>query len=357
MDQAIATTQAGPRRNSAMEAATKTMNLALQGGGAHGAFTWGVLDRLLEEPKLDFEGIVATSAGAMNAAVMTYGLIEGGRDGAQKALANFWRRVSHAAAFSPIQPTPLDRLTRNRSLENSPPYILFDLVTRLMSPYQFNPLDINPLRRVLGQSMDFEALRTTRCKLKLNICATNVRTGKVKVFSNDDITCDAVMASACLPFLFRAVEIGEDAYWDGGYMGNPAIFPLIYDCESPDVLIVHINPMMRPELPRTATEIMNRVNEISFNSSLMREMRAIDFVTKLIDGGSKCSLELKRMHIHSISADDIMLGLGVASKLNADWEFLTDLRDAGRKHADEWLSAHFNHIGKQSTVDIQSTYL
>lgn len=358
MDQATITpTKLSPRRKAALSSATKTLNLALQGGGAHGAFTWGVLDRLLEESKLDFEGIVATSAGAMNAAVMTYGLIEGGRDGAQKALANFWRRVSHAAAFSPIQPTPLDRLTGNRALENSPPYVFFDLVTRLMSPYQFNPLNINPLRRVLEQSMDFEALRTSRCKLKLNICATNVRTGKVKVFSNDDITCDAVMASACLPFLFRAVEIGEEAYWDGGYMGNPAIFPLIYGCESPDVLIVHINPMARPELPRTATEIMNRINEISFNSSLMREMRAIDFVTKLIDNGTQCGMELKRMLIHAISADDIMLDLGVASKLNADWEFLTDLRDAGRQRAEAWLAQNYGNIGKQSTVDIGSTYL
>jgi NTE family protein len=329
----------------------------LQGGGAHGAFTWGVLDRLLEEPRLDFEGVVATSAGAMNAAVMTYGLVEGGREGAQKALANFWRRVSHAAAFSPIQPTPLDRLTRNRSLENSPPYIMFDLVTRLMSPYQFNPLDINPLRRILGQSMDFEALRSARCKLKLNICATNVRTGKVKVFDNDDITCDSVMASACLPFLFPAVEIGKEAYWDGGYMGNPAIFPLIYGCEAPDVLIVHINPMARSELPRTATEIMNRINEISFNSSLMRDMRAIDFVTKLIDNGACPSRDLKRMHIHAISADDIMLRLGVASKLNAEWEFLTDLRDAGRDRATAWLAENYDHIGRQSTIDIHDTYL
>lgn len=353
----IAETHRAPRRTVGKDIANKTLNLALQGGGAHGAFTWGVLDRLLEEPNLSFEGIVATSAGAMNAAVMTYGLIEGGRGGAQKALANFWRRVSHAAAFSPLQPTPLDRLMGNRSLENSSPYILFDLVTRLMSPYQFNPLNINPLRRVLEQSMDFEALRSARCKLKLNICATNVRSGKVKVFSNDDITCDAVMASACLPFLFKAVEIGDEAYWDGGYMGNPAIFPLIYGSESPDVLIVHINPMERPELPKTATEIMNRINEISFNSSLMREMRAIDFVTQLIDKGSAPVPELKRMLIHAISADDIMLKLGVASKLNADWDFLTDLRDAGRERASAWLAMNYERIGKQSTVDLHNTYL
>jgi NTE family protein len=184
-----------------------------------------------------------------------------------------------------------------------------------------------------------------------------VRTGKVKVFSNDEITCDAIMASACLPFLFRAVEIDGEAYWDGGYMGNPAIFPVIYGCESPDVLIVHINPMHRPELPRTATEIMNRVNEISFNSSLMREMRAIDFVTRLIDSGAVNGLDLKRMLIHSISADDIMLGLGVASKLNADWAFLTDLRDAGRARAAAWLDENYDRIGKESTVDIHEAYL
>jgi NTE family protein len=357
MHQPVAVDSAGTRPVATHGSATKTLNLALQGGGAHGAFTWGVLDRLLEEPRLDFEGVVATSAGAMNAAIMTYGLVEGGRKGGQRALANFWRRVSHAAAFSPIQPTLLDHLTGNRALENSPPFVFFDLVTRLMSPYQFNPLDINPLRQVVQQSMDFEAIRSAKCKLKLNICATNVRTGKVKVFSNDEISCDAVMASACLPFLFRAVEIGEDAYWDGGYMGNPAIFPLIYGCESPDVLIVHINPIIRPDLPRTATEIMNRINEISFNSSLMREMRAIDFVTRLIDGGSAEGLNLKRMLVHSICADDIMLELGVASKLNGDWSFLTGLRDAGRIRAEAWLSENYDRIGRRSTADIHNTYL
>jgi NTE family protein len=336
---------------------TKTLSLALQGGGAHGAFTWGVLDRLLEEPRLDFEGVVATSAGAMNAAVMTYGLIEGGREGARKALANFWRRISHAAAFSPLQPTLFDRLMGNRSLEHSPAFLVFDLMTRVLSPYQFNPLNINPLRQVLEQSMDFEALRSSRCRLKLHVCATNVRTGKVKVFANDEITCDAVMASACLPFLFRAVEIDGEAYWDGGYMGNPAIFPLIYHCESPDVLIVHINPMQRDDLPMTATEVMNRINEISFNSSLMREMRAIDFVTKLIDEGSVSGMNLKRMLIHAIAAEDLMRTLGVASKLNADWSFLTELRDAGSRSADLWLSQNFAKIGRESTVDVRTAYL
>jgi NTE family protein len=312
---------------------------------------------LLEEPKLEFEGIVATSAGAMNASVMAYGMVEGGREGARTALANFWRRVSHATIFSPLQPTFFDKAAGNRSLENSPAYIAFDLMTRFLSPYQFNPFNFNPLRRVLEQSVDFEALKACRCRLKLNICATNVRTGKVRVFSNDEISPDSILASACLPFLFRAVEIDGEAYWDGGYMGNPAIFPLIYGSETPDVLIVHINPMYRPDLPQTATEILNRVNEISFNSSLMREMRAIAFVTKLIDSGAEAAHDLKRINIHSISADDVTLDLGVASKLNADWGFLTELRDAGRQHADNWLTANYSRIGRESTVDIHATYL
>jgi NTE family protein len=345
------------RTKAPLEVQTKTLNLALQGGGSHGAFTWGVLDRLLEEENLNFEGIAATSAGAMNASVLAYGIAEGGREGAKKALANFWRRISHAMAFSPLQPTVLDKLAGNRALENSPPYIIFDLMTRLLSPYQFNPFDFNPLRQVLTQSVDFDVLKRSRCSIKLHICATNVRTGKVKVFENDEITPDAILASACLPFLFRAVEIDSEAYWDGGYMGNPAIFPLIYNCDAPDVLIVHINPMYRQELPKTASEIMNRVNEISFNSSLMREMRAIAFVTHLIDGGMADNLNLKRMFLHSISAEDVTGSLSVASKLNGDWEFLTDMRDAGRHHAEKWLEANFNRIGEQSTIDIHSTYL
>jgi NTE family protein len=242
-----------------------------------------VLDRLLEDERILFEGISATSAGAMNATVTAYGMAAGGRQGARQALTNFWRRVSHAADFSPLQPSWFDRMTENRSLDNSPAYVFMDMMTRLFSPYQFNSANYNPLRDVLVQVVDFEALRRRSCPVKLFLSATNVRTGKVKVFDNDEITADSVLASCCLPFLFQAVEIDGESYWDGGYMGNPAIFPLIYNCGSADVVIVHINPMKRPDMPRTATEILNRINEISFNSSLMREMRAIHFVTDLID--------------------------------------------------------------------------
>lgn len=343
----VASSERGPR----------TLNLALQGGGAHGAFTWGVLDRLLDEPNLSLEGVVATSAGAMNAAVLAYGLAEGGRSGAQTALANFWRRVSHASASGPLQPTIFDKITGSRALEFSPAFMMFDMVTRLMSPYQFNPFNFNPLRQILEQSVDMDAIRTARCPVKLSICATNVRTGKVKVFGNDELSIDAVMASACLPFLFQAVEIDGESYWDGGYMGNPAIFPLIYGCDTPDVLVVHINPIERAEVPHTASEILNRINEISFNSSLLREMRAVAFVTDLIDASPESTGNLKRIFVHGISDDETMKSLSVSSKLNADWGALVDLRDRGRECADMWLLANYQDIGKRSTVDIRERYL
>jgi len=335
----------------------KTINLALQGGGAHGAFTWGVLDRLAEDERVMFDGISATSAGAMNAVVFTYGWSEGGRSGARKALTSFWRRISHAALSGPLQPSWFDRVSGNHSLQFSPAFVAFDLVSRLFSPYEFNPLNHNPLRDVLLQSVDFEALAKSDCPVKLFLSATNVRTGKVKVFERSEVCADRVLASACLPFLFQAVEIDGEAYWDGGYMGNPALFPLIYNCESRDLVIVHINPLRREKLPRTAMEIMNRINEISFNSSLMREMRAISFVTRLIDEGKLNGNDLRRLYIHGISAEDEMTQLGVASKLNGDWGFLTHLRDIGRDCAEAWLKANFDHLGQASTVDIRQQYL
>jgi NTE family protein len=336
-------------------AAVKSVNLALQGGGAHGAFAWGVLDRLLEDERLSFEAVSATSAGAMNATVMAYGLTVGGRQGAKDALAGFWKRISEAGSRSVLQPSWADRLSGSRSLEMSPAFVVFDMMTRLLSPYQFNPFNLNPLRDVLEASVDFEALRRA-CALRLFLAATNVRSGKVRVFTEGEVTADAVLASGCLPFLFHTVEIDGEAYWDGGYMGNPAIFPLIYGSKTNDVVIVHINPLWRDEVPRTAQEIMNRVNEISFNSSLMREMRAIAFVTKLIDTGQLDDTH-RRMLIHSISNDEAMRSYGVTSKLNPDWGFLCELKEIGRATADRWLDATFERIGRESTVDIASHYL
>jgi NTE family protein len=226
----------------------------------------------------------------------------------------------------------------------------------VFSPYQINPFNYNPLRSVLEQAVDFEGLRR-QCAIKLFLCATNVRTGKVRVFTNDEICVARVLASACLPFFSQAVEIEGEYFWDGGYMGNPALFPLIYGCQSRDIVVIHVNPTKRREIPRTAQEIINRINEISFNSSLFREMRAIAFVTKLIDDGQTTDGSLKRMLIHAIEADDVMQGLGPTSTLNADWDFLMHLRDVGRNRAERWLEAHLDMVGIESTVDIRDKYL
>ena len=349
----------GPERRTEKVAPAATevefVNLALQGGGAHGAFAWGVLDRLLAEGAVGFEGISATSAGAMNATVLAYGLHAGGPEGARAALADFWEQIARAASFGPLQPSIVDRLLHNHELEFSPAFMALDLMTRLFSPYEFNPMNYNPLREILERSVDFERLRDCRA-VRLFLSATNVRTGKVRVFRNHEITPDAVLASACLPFMFQAVEVDGEAYWDGGYMGNPALFPLIYDCETRDVVIVHINPLCRDEVPTSARDILSRINEISFNSSLMREMRAIHFVTKLIDEGKLTENGVKKMLIHSIAADDVMQTLNATSKLNADWEFLTHLRDLGRERAHAWLGLNFEHINRETTIDFQ-TYL
>ena len=334
----------------------KAINLALQGGGAHGAFTWGVLDRLLEDGGLAIDGISATSAGAMNAAVVAQGLLEGGPAAARRDLEQFWRRVSLMAAASPLQQSWFDRMFGGYGLEFSPSYQMFDFMTRVLSPYQFNPSDINPLRELLVDSIDFERLRAG-AGIKLFVAATNVRTGRIKVFESGELSANALLASACLPLMFRAVEIDGQHYWDGGYMGNPAIYPLIYNCESPDVVIVHINPIERDELPTNARDILNRMDEISFNSSLMREMRAIQFVTDLIDKDRVKDGQLKRMLIHSIEAQEVMTGLGVSSKLNPDWDFLTHLRDVGRARADQWLALNYERIGRESTVDLRASFL
>ena len=343
-----------PHRTPTPSVEIKSINLALQGGGAHGAFTWGVLDRLLEDDRIRIEGISATSAGAMNAAVLAAGIAEDGNPGAKKALAKFWHRISRAASSGPLQPTLLEHLFGNHLMAHSAGFVFFDLMTRLFSPYQFNPLNQNPLRQVLLDSVDFAALNPKTCPIKLYLAATNVRTGKIKVFDNSEIGADAVLASSCLPFLFQAVEIDHEVYWDGGYAGNPPIFPLIYNCSSSDVLIVQLSPMRREELPHSSIEILNRVNEISFNSSLIREMRAIRFVAQLIDDGYVVNGSLRRMRIHAVAADDVFTKLNVASKLDANWEFLTSLRDIGRERAEQWLDAHFDRLGVESTVDLQA---
>ena len=349
--------QAARRSRAAAGPIEKAVNLALQGGGAHGAFAWGVLDRLLGDDRITIDGISATSAGAMNAVMVAYGWTIGGRNGARHALDAFWQRIGSASAAGWLESSWVDRMMRNDSLVFSPVFVVFDFITRLFSPYEFNPLNVNPLRDILLASVDFEVLRTAECPVKLFLSATNVRSGKIRVFERREVSVDHVMASACLPLIFQAVEIEGEHYWDGGYMGNPAIFPLIYNCDSRDVVVVHINPLYRGKLPRTAAEILNRINEISFNASLMREMRAIRFVTELIDEKLIVDGSLRRMLIHSISAGEEMASLGAASKLNTDIRFLVRLRDTGRRHAEAWLAANFDLLGRESTIDIRQQYL
>jgi NTE family protein len=344
-------------REPAISNQVRTINLALQGGGAHGAFTWGVLDRLLDEKDLAFEGLSATSAGAMNAAAFAYGLAVDGREGARKALTGYWKRVSDAARLGPLQPNLIDRMLGDHRLNWSPVFSLIGFVTRMLSPYEFNPGNYNPLRHVVEQSIDFDVLKRPDCPVKLFLSATNVRTGKVKIFAGSEISASAVMASACLPTMFHAVEIDGEAYWDGGYMGNPALFPLIYNCNSTDIVVVHINPLVRKDVPRGASDILNRINEISFNSSLMREMRAVSFVTDLIAQNRVVDGALKRMLIHSIADDEFMGALSPTSKYNADWDFLIFLRDQGRKCAGDWLAQNFAKLGVESSADIRTTYL
>jgi len=334
----------------------KRINLALQGGGSHGAFAWGVIDRLLEDKRIEVEGIVGTSAGAMNALVCAYGLAAGGPALAREKLHEFWSKISDAAKNGPLQPSIFDRLLHPGSLDMSPGYQIMDALSRMMSPYQLNPFNINPLRDTLASVVDCAELHK-QSKIKLYICASNVMTGRIKVFSEKSVSVDAVLASACLPFMFQAVEVDGEHYWDGGYMGNPPLYPLIYRTESRDVLIVQLNPIRIPEIPKTAQAIMDRINTLSFNSSLMREMRAIHFVTKLIDNGFDDNGRLKRMLIHTIDAEEMVCQLGVSSKVNAEWAFLQTLFEAGRERADTFLEQHYDQIGRESSTRIEDKFL
>ena len=338
----------------------KKINLAFQGGGAHGAVTWGVADRLLEDDRLAIDAISGCSAGAVNAAAVAYGLHKGGAEGAREILDHLWKSISEAGQYySPVRANPFPVVSFGGSdLLNAWTYQAFDAVTRTLSPYQFNPFDINPLRDILDGCIDFESLRHCEAT-KLFVAATNVRTGKVQVFETRDISTDVICASTCLPFLFKAVEINGEHYWDGGYMGNPVLFPFFYEAESSDVVIVHVNPIEREELPKTAPDIMNRVNEISFNSSLMRELRAISFVHKLLDDGwikDEYRDRLRDIRIHSIRSDKAMADYDISTKFRTDWKFLSELKEKGRAIADDWLKENCNAVGERSSVDLRAMF-
>jgi NTE family protein len=338
---------------------SKRINLALQGGGSHGAFTWGVLDALIEDSRLEIEAVSGTSAGAMNAAIMLQGWAIAGRDGARKALKDFWTELGAMAVASPIQRTLLDRVEGNWNLDNSPVALWADLVQRTFSPGQRNPLNFDPLRDLLRKHFDARAVQACR-DIKAFIAATNVQSGKVRVFTREELTIDALLASACLPNVHDAVVIDGVPYWDGGYRGNPPIWPFIYNCESKDVVLVEITPASRDGIPRSNAEIADRLNEITFGGALMSEMRAVAFVQELIDHGAitgEFGTRLRKILIHSINDVAAMAPLGAVSKFNIEPEFLDYLFGLGRQTATNWLAATFDQIGHRSSIDIRARFL
>jgi len=339
--------------------ASKRVNLALQGGGSHGAFTWGVLDALLEDGRFEFEGVSGASAGAMNAVVMADGWLDGlrarrdPRASARAALKTFWDAIATrpgafalAKKWSGLPDVP----TAN------PMLLWFELLSQVYSPYQLNPLNYNPLRTVLEPLIQFEHLRA-KAPFKLFVCATNVRTGRVRIFREHELELDMLLASACLPFAFQAVEVNGEHFWDGGYMGNPALWPLWYATKAKDLLLVQINPLSRADLPDTAQEIIDRASEISFNSSLLHEMRSIEFVQRLLSERRIDPKRYKRIYLHMIGAEEKMEAYGQSSKYNTSRDFLAELFALGRATAQEWLEMKFEYVGHAGTVRIAETFL
>ena len=347
------------RRRATGAGEPRRISLALQGGGAHGAFTWGVLDRLLEDERIVIEAVSGTSAGAMNAAALAAGFAADGAEGARLALTRFWTSASEYGAFSPFRTTPMHRFTGNWNLDGSPLDFWANLSSRMFSPYQLNPLDYQPLRDILAAQIDIEAVKECT-EPRVFVSATNVRTGRARVFDQRDLSLDALLASTCVPTLYQAVEIDGDPYWDGGYMGNPVIWPLVYKATSADVVLVQINPIEREGVPRTPVEIDNRINEIAFNSSLMHEMRAIAFVQRLLEMDAlkePFSSQYKNMRMHLIGDIERMQELGVTSKANTELAFLQHLKAVGRDCAERWLEAHFDDLGVRNSLNVRETFL
>lgn len=320
------------------------LSLALQGGGAHGAFTWGVLDRLLEEEHLRFEGVSGTSAGAMNATMLAQGLMEGGHEGARERLAGFWNAVMPTLPFQMRSPV----------LEAGQQAMM-----KLLSPYQFNPLDMNPLRDIVNKHVDFERLRR-ESPVKLFIAATRVRTGGLKLFTERELDSDRLLASACLPSLHKAVEVEGEAYWDGGFAGNPAVYPLLFECKSKDIMIVLLQPIERHDTPKSVKSISERIGEMSFGATFTREMRAIAATRELSRKSmwplSKLERRFRDARFHIVEADELMRGLDRSSKYDTRRVFLTHLFEQGRGHAEEWLDRHQRDLGRRPSADLSALF-
>jgi NTE family protein len=334
----------------------RQIDLALQGGGSHGAFTWGVLDRLLEDERLEIAGISGTSAGAMNAVALAAGLMQGGRVGAREALRRFWTAVVAASPFNRLPAGPFDALYGAGNPWLAPLQLYTAWLGQVASPYQLNPLNLNPLREILAAQIDFDRVRHCS-KTRLFIAATRVRTGELRIFEQPELTEDMVLASACLPLLFQAVEIDGEAYWDGGYAGNPSLLPLIGGTPADDLLLVPINPRQRDAVPTTARDILDRVNEVTFNASLLKELRTVALLKQLTGGEAPAALSplfqrIDALRVHRIAADASLAAFGAQSKLDTRWSFLQQLHAIGRDAADRWLARHFRDLGQRSSVDL-----
>jgi NTE family protein len=337
--------------------AAKPISLALQGGGAHGAFEWGVIDKLLEDGRLEVKAITGASAGAMNAVVVAAGLLEGGPEGARAKLAAFWRGVSNANPFGALG--AWSSVISPSWLKATPGWRMAESIASGFSPYDFNPLNLNPLRGVLEEQIDFKALRE-HAPVTLYVSATAVRSGRGRIFRGPELTCEHILASACLPHLFQAVVIEGEPYWDGGYVANPALWPMFYDPTPDDILIVNLNPFVRKHTPQSPAEILDRLNEITFNASLSAELRAIAFVSKLIDDDmltAKARGAYRRLFVHAIGADRWLQDLNTETKFDTEWDFLVKLRDRGRRAAIAWLAAGLADVGLRSSVDLREEYL
>ncbi len=334
----------------------KSVSLALQGGGSHGAFTWGVLDALLEDGRLQFDGISGASAGAMNAVVMAHGFAQhpddpvAGRLAAREALTTFWRKIAQMGEASKLQRGWMEMWLRGWRASGVMPS------ASALSPAQFNPLDINPLRKLLADCVDFKLLSKTDSP-KIHVCATHVKTGKAEIFSGKRLTEAAVMASACLPMLFRAVEIEGEHYWDGGYSGNPALHPLIYHCQASDIVLIQINPVERNAVPDTGSDILDRMNELTFNASLLSQMRAIDLVNRLIDKGYLPPEHYRTMRLHRIDGGEALEAYPASSKSTADGQLIQALFGLGRECSKRWLKKHFDEVGIKTSINISKDYL
>jgi len=328
---------------------TVRVALALQGGGAHGAFTWGVLDRLLEEDWIEIDAISGASAGAMNAAALADGFAAGGHEGARRSLAAFWGSVADAATLSPFRRTPFDRLLGRWSLDRSPSFLALDILSRLLSPYEVWPPRQNPLAAVLRERLDFDRLRGG--PIRLFVTATNVRTGRGRVFRTPEITHEALLASACLPTLFPAVEIDGEAYWDGGYSGNPTITPLVRESLARDTILVPVSPAERLGTPSSATEILNRASEISFNAGILKELRMMALLRKVADPASAEGARWAGMRVHAVD-NAVAETLDRSSALNAEPEFLEMLREEGRAAASRFLRSSGDALGRRGTLPL-----